>query len=126
MTDFRTFSYTLDGPPVPKARPRFSHGRAFTPPKTRAFEAKVGRAAQIALGGMLWPLDERYRIDCHFFYPDARRRDSSNCLKSVEDGMNGIAWNDDCQIIEGHFYGAIDRTNPRTIVRVTILPKDET
>ena len=33
--------FTIPGNPVPKARPRFANGHAFTPEKTRSYEEMV-------------------------------------------------------------------------------------
>jgi Holliday junction resolvase RusA-like endonuclease len=52
------------------------------------------------------------------YFPDARRRDADNVLKSVCDGMNGVVYVDDSQVTRATVTKAIDRTNPRTEVTV--------
>ena len=52
--------------------------------------------------------------------PFVVRPDASNILKAIEDGLNGIAYEDDCQIIAAHSFKA-DRngvTADRTVVTV--------
>lgn len=114
------FEFTVPGPPVPKARPRFCRGQAITPIKTRNYERLVETSAVLAIGGLDWPMDAKYCVECRLYYQDARRRDGTNVFKSIEDGLNGVAYTDDSQINEAHWYSDIDRENPRAEVRVTI------
>jgi len=37
-----------------------------------------------------------------FFFNDNRRRDIDNCMKVLQDSMNGVMWKDDSQIIILH------------------------
>jgi len=37
-----------------------------------------------------------------FFFPDKRAPDIDNALKAAFDGINGLAWEDDSQIIVAH------------------------
>ena len=59
--------------------------------------------------------------------PDRRRRDVDNCAKSICDGLNGIAYLDDSQIIELTVRRAVDRERPRaevTVERAGIEPRE--
>lgn len=40
---------------------------------------------------------------------DTHKPDASNILKSIEDALNGIAYDDDCQVVDAHI-----RKMPRT------------
>jgi Holliday junction resolvase RusA-like endonuclease len=56
-------------------------------------------------------------VSCYF--PDARRRDADNVLKSALDGMIDVVYADDCQVQTATVTKAIDRERPRTEVTVT-------
>lgn len=114
-------SFIIPGVPVAKGRPRLSarHGiaRAYTPDKTRRFEAQIGDAARAAVGpcdpysGAVeleahfslpipksWPKRDRIAAIEGALYPQGTP-DLDNYLKALADGMNGIVYADDCQIV---------------------------
>ena len=109
--------FIVPGDVTPKQRPRFSHGHAYTPKKTLAYEKKVREAylkeypAGIAFEKeplvmilnvyMAVPKSvskkKRDHMIC-FEYP-TKRPDSDNLIKSVADALNGVCYTDDCQIV---------------------------
>lgn len=113
-------AFTIYGQPVGKGRPQFS-GHAYTPTKTRQYEAKV-RALFLSNFGMLpFKADARLRIKIHAWYQipkskpkhvqDAMRNeltlptikpDLDNVVKIIMDALNGIAYPDDKQVVEIH------------------------
>ena len=131
-------AFILDGKPIPKARPRVTHsGRAFTPKATRDYELSIAEVGRQAMSGRS-PVSEPVTLSVKAFFPiptswtkprqamaldgtlaHTVRPDGSNILKSVEDGLNGIVYQDDSQIVISHiekYYS--DR--PR--IEVTITP----
>jgi Holliday junction resolvase RusA-like endonuclease len=106
--------FTIAGPPRPKQRPRFYRGKVYTPQATRDYEQVCAAAAHdaVLLAGD-WQTDRRYWVCLKIYFKDLRRRDLDNVEKSVCDGLNEIAWDDDCQIdyIQKRRY--LDRNNPR-------------
>lgn len=93
-----------------------SRGRAYTPPRTLAGERSVAQAAHPLFG---WPLSGPVELEATFVwrYPKswpadkvAAARDGKiahlhvpdvdNLLKLVQDGLNGIAYVDDSQIVK--------------------------
>lgn len=108
-------SFVVPGAPVPKERPRFFRGHAFTPPRTRQYEKLVRERAVLA-GLQKW--DGQVHISMFFYLPDARRRDGGNMAKAIEDALNGVAYGDDSQIVSCVWCIAIDRENPRAEVRL--------
>lgn len=52
--------------------------------------------------------------------PFVVRPDASNVLKSVEDGLNGIAYHDDCQIVAAHSYKRDRESTKREETVVTV------
>lgn len=109
-------SLYLSGPPVGKGRPRFARGRAYTPEKTRAAEMEVKQAAQIAMVGRR-PLTCPVRLQIRVWQEppksvSAKQRkallatkpttkpDLSNVVKLIEDGLNGIVYDDDKRVVD--------------------------
>ena len=90
-------TFSIPGVPVPKGRPRLGGGHAYTPQRTKAYEAKVKmlalRARQEA---RLKPFrgDVSVVVDIY----GLTRGDITNVAKAVEDAMNGVIYEDDSQI----------------------------
>ena len=120
-----TFSvtFTIDGLPVPKGRPKFSSrggfARVYTPKKTADYEAQVKAAAEQAM--MREPLETPVSVYLYFRLPipqsysktaregclsgfkrHTKRPDLDNLAKSVLDALNEVAWADDSQIVSLH------------------------
>lgn len=128
------FSVTIhvDVNPVPKGRPRFSKVggfvRSYTPKKTSDYEAQVKAIAQQAMTRE--PLETPlaaflyFRLPIPKSYPKKRiaaclsglerptkKPDLDNLAKSVLDGLNGIVYKDDSQLVSLHITKVYDR-NP--------------
>ena len=92
-----TITLFVAGQPVPKQRPRVSNGHAYTPARTRAWEQEIGWMAR-AVG--MEPMAGDVGITLRFQRKGRVRADLDNLVKAVLDGLNGIAFGDDRQIIE--------------------------
>lgn len=90
--------FRVEGEPVPKQRPRLGKHGVYTPSKTRAFEELVGWEYRRANPGVPVSLDGRFTVWCRFGIA-GRDKDCDNLLKSVLDGLNGVVWADDRQVI---------------------------
>ena len=120
-----TFSLTfhVDVNPVPKGRPRFSKVggfmRSYTPKKTSDYETEVRTQAQAVMTRE--PLETPLAVYLYFRLPIPRsytkkrqeaclngserpikKPDIDNLAKSVLDGLNGVVWHDDSQIVSLH------------------------
>lgn len=120
-----TFSLTfhVDINPVPKGRPRFSKVggfmRSYTPKKTSDYETEVRTQAQTVMTRE--PLETPVAVYLYFRLPIPRshskkrqeaclngserpikKPDIDNLAKSVLDGLNGVIWRDDSQIVSLH------------------------
>ncbi|MGH7919963.1 MAG: RusA family crossover junction endodeoxyribonuclease [Candidatus Dormibacteraceae bacterium] len=98
--------------PVAKARPRFAAGHAYTPTKTRHQEWEIRQAWMARHGDRpaMGPL--RVEVIALLQMPKAvpkrdratvlpmKRPDADNLAKTVLDGLKGVAWRDDAQIVD--------------------------
>ena len=131
--------FVVPGEPVGKARPRFTRkGHAYTPKKTSDYEATVRNAFRVAFPGhepYAGPL--AMEVFAYFSVPKSapakkreamltgatlptKRPDGSNVLKGIEDALNGIAYDDDSQIVDDSIqkrYGS----EPRVEVSITTV-----
>ncbi|MGF6148980.1 Holliday junction resolvase [Kingella potus] len=134
----------INGIPQGKGRPRFTKsGRAYTPAKTRRYEAAVQEAAlaAAAIQGFVkhdgdtpleacitawfpipasWPKKKREAAAAGGIYPTAKP-DADNLCKAILDALNGIAYRDDKQIVSCHVckrYTCRDDDTPRVVVHI--------
>jgi Holliday junction resolvase RusA-like endonuclease len=121
-----TFSviFKVDGTPVPKGRPRFARRGKFvstySPKTTVDYEIKVADAAKIAMGSQK-PLEGPIVACIYVTLPipasyskkrtqaclsgqerPTKRSDIDNFVKAIFDGMNGIVFTDDSQVVSLH------------------------
>ena len=118
--------FTVYGNPIPKARPRVvvsrfnRRARAYTPVRTKQWEAEVAQAATLAMGNEE-PHSGPVELTVWFYRGDKRRVDGDNCEKAIADSLNGIVWLDDQQVIDCHWYKRYDRHKPRAEVSVRLI-----
>lgn len=115
-------AFTVPGQPQGKGRARIgrvgAHSRMFTPAKTVAYEGLIAHAAQIAMAGrpMLegavvvemfiacqvpasWSLKKQRMALAGEVFPTTKP-DVDNVEKAVFDGLNGVLWKDDVQVVD--------------------------
>ena len=110
----------IEGCPVPKQRPRAGKGgRMYTPKKTRKYERLVADMARLAYGGD--PVDHDVEVRMAIFWPDRRRRDLDNTVKSILDGFNGVIYVDDYFVQRLVVERYIDRERPRAEVVIVAV-----
>ena len=124
--------FIIDTKPVPKERPRFGKGgRVFTPQTTLAFENTCALAYGNRHNFGKDPIS--IKIIFNFEVPKSYtkkkclealngivrpgRNDIDNLIKSVLDGLNGIAWEDDRYIAK---LQAEKRYNTKDFIEVEI------
>ena len=116
----KTIRVTVLGEPVAKGRPRYSRssGRAYTPERTVRYESLVRTEYEVQSGfrfdkGSMLQMSvvayfgiprscskKRQGMMASGLIRPTKRPDSSNILKAIEDALNGVAYYDDCQIVD--------------------------
>lgn len=93
--------FEWNGDPVPKARARTFHDgermRSVTPKRTREYESAIGWAFRSAHLGPPMRGDLGIAI---IVYEARWPADEDNYTKAILDALNGVAWEDDRQIID--------------------------
>jgi Holliday junction resolvase RusA-like endonuclease len=135
-------NFMVEGTPVPKGRPRFARRGKFvstySPKTTVDYETKVAEAAQIAMGSSE-PLETPVGAYIYITLPipasyskkrtqaclsgeerPTKKSDIDNFCKAIFDGMGGIVFVNDSQIVSLHstkVYG--------TVGMVEVMVKEE-
>ena len=137
--------FTIPGSPVAKGRPKLTTingmARAYTPSKTRNYEALVRLASEQAMAG-------RPLFDCPlgltvsvFIEPPAswskkrrvaalagevlptKRPDVDNYIKAILDGMNSVVFADDARIVDLVVKKRFSES-PSVVVAIVAVPGD--
>jgi Holliday junction resolvase RusA-like endonuclease len=117
MRSLNEISFTIPGRPIPAARmTRRGKWVKRQAQKYLAFKEQVGWEARKHFKGEPW--QGPVGVELRFYLKVIRSvGDGDNYLKAVLDGMNGIVYEDDGQVKEGHYY-ILDGEPQRTEVRV--------
>jgi len=133
--------FIVPGQPQGKGRPRVGkiggHARMFTPQKTVAYEGLISHAAQQAMQGRAliegpvsvvvdmrcqvpasWSKTKKAQAINGAVLPTTKP-DQDNVLKAIFDGLNGVAWRDDVQVVQ---ISSRKRYSPLPGVYVEIIP----
>ena len=130
--------FTVPGQPIAKGRPRMAkRGRfvkVYTPKKTLLYERSVGMMApgpMLAAGvpilveaRMIFSRPQRLmrRKDPDGLIPHTVKPDGDNVMKTILDGLNGVAFADDAQAFGGSWrkYYAEKATPDKARVEISI------
>ncbi|NWE46356.1 RusA family crossover junction endodeoxyribonuclease [Pseudomonas gingeri] len=122
MSDLNPVSFVVPGEAVGKGRPRVStiggHARMFTPKKTANYETLISMAAHEAMAGrelIAGPVLIELRIVVSVAQSWSKKKtaaalagevmptkkpDIDNVLKAICDGINGVVFRDDVQVVD--------------------------
>lgn len=101
------YSLEINTRPIPKQRPRLSKFAVYTPKKTKDYENLIAYEWKKKYKNLI--LKGALKIDLLFCFKKAKtckktlhtqRPDIDNLLKSILDGLNKVAFVDDCQVVE--------------------------
>jgi Holliday junction resolvase RusA-like endonuclease len=95
------FALSIPGEPVPKARPRVYGRRAITPKRTLDAEQRIRQAFHERYPGST-PNEGNVELSACFYMNKTGRPDLDNLLKLVMDALNGLAYQDDSQVVRFH------------------------
>lgn len=121
MLDHRSVDFKVPGEAVGKGRPRVTtiggNARMFTPKKTADYESRIALAAQQAMAGrelITGPVLVELKIAVGIAQSWSKKKtaqalagqvmptkkpDADNVLKAICDGINGIVFKDDVQVV---------------------------
>ena len=120
----KKFNITIPITPVPKARPRFTrYGHTYTPKKTADYEKAIAEYWRQATHNFQYDRKQALIVNLVFGMPipkstsksktelmangtirPTKKPDVDNLAKAVMDGLNGVAWADDSQVVRVSIY----------------------
>lgn len=126
--------FIVEGLPVAKGRPRVTRNGTYTPRKTKDYEKLVQYSFRSQYKGQALQGALKIRIDFYMYIPKntskkrrklkndkeilpTKRPDFDNLTKSITDALNGLAFEDDNQIVEAHIYKYYS-DDPRAVVKI--------
>lgn len=101
------YNIEINARPIPKARPRLSKFAVYTPKKTADYEKLIAYEWKRRYKNLI--LKNAVKLDLLFCFKKAKsckkdyhtqRPDIDNLEKAILDGLNKIAFVDDCQVVE--------------------------
>lgn len=112
----RVVTFTVPGTPQPKSRPRVvnvrGRSRTFTPSRTKAYEEEIAWAAKAAGAKVI---DGPVEVTARFFGTPC---DLDNGLKALLDGMEGVCYRNDRQVVDVH--ASVVRRDPNPRLEVVV------
>lgn len=142
MSELAPVVFVVPGEPVGKGRPRVGrvggHARLFTPQKTASYEGLIAHAGHQAMAGRQL-LEGPVLVELHIalsipqsmskkrkaqaiageLFP-TKKPDMDNVIKAIYDGLNGVVWKDDVQVVDAFVRKRYGET-PGVKVRVVPL-----
>jgi len=115
-------TFFVQGEPRPKQSFRVSGRGGYTPARVKSWQTDVACDATIAMREIVrfnLPFQTDLAVTLEFTLGDHRRIDLDNLSKAVLDGLNGIVYADDRQIVELHLKKVV-RENKKQPIGVSV------
>lgn len=137
--------FIVPGEPQGKGRPRFSSktGTAYTPAKTASYERQVVAEYRRQLGSQRFPDGAPLKMSVRAYYTipksapkgkakamvsgslrPVKKPDWDNIGKIIADSLNGTAYKDDSQVVDGRVKKFFSQ-NPRVEVMITYAEEEK-
>ncbi len=111
----------IEGDVIPAARTRFSGRRCYQPKRNVEYRRLIQSEARQAMKGAA-PLEGEICADVKIFRKYQRTArifgDCDNHLKAIFDGLSGIVFSDDAQIVRCVVEKHTDKESPRAVIEV--------
>lgn len=119
--------FFVDG--EPRAKQSFvstGRGTGYTPARVKAWQADVGWIAKQKMHevGFVGPIVSKLSVTLIFHLGDCRRIDLDNLSKGTLDGMQGIVFENDDQVMLLHLRKIQKSETPGVRVQVQLLTED--
>ena len=107
-------SFYVDGDPIPKQSFRVIEKRSgkihgYADPRVLAWQKAIGTIASTRIDKLL---TGKIKVIMEFYLSNNRVVDLDNLCKAVLDGLKGIAFKDDNQVIKLELSKQVDKENP--------------
>lgn len=126
--------FTVYGTVLGKPRPRFANGRCYTPKKFVDYEREIAKAylraggkktdhaveVEILIARSL-PKNRKKSIE---WEEDTFKPDIDNIIKIILDGLNGVAYIDDTQVVSVKATKTLRMRNTTECVKVRVTEKE--
>jgi Holliday junction resolvase RusA-like endonuclease len=119
-----TWAVAIPGKPVPKGRPRFARGRAYTPKETIDYEKRIAAAWLEKYPTLFIEPDVRIVFHVEAYSKTAGRADVDNYLKIALDGTQGIIFNNDAQVWSAKATKVKVDTPEEEFLRICVIVND--
>jgi crossover junction endodeoxyribonuclease RusA len=120
--------FTIKGPPIPKDRPRFVSGRVVSTARLRRYEKHVGMIAEVSTmknPGFRQIIEQPNQLFVDLWIYNLRSfksaPDPDNIIKSVLDGMEGIIYENDRQVLPRVQAVEYECEQPRVELRIEVI-----
>lgn len=115
-------NFTVEGEPIPQARPRFSKFGAYEPKRNTEYKKQVAQVARAAMGDkepMSGAVSMTIKLYRKFQAVSRRFGDWDNLGKAICDACNKICYADDSQVTRCVVEKFTDKNFPRAEISIT-------
>ena len=99
---------------------RYGKNGVFKTRECKDYQKHIGLLAKVEARKQGWTMTEGEKIVIYYTYywPDNRNRDTGNQKKVINDGLEGVLYDNDRWVLERDMDFKIDRGNPRIELKI--------